>query len=74
MEEKKDYSKILTQSQYIRMICMNENVSTSELADRLGKSPANFSNMLARSNFHISDMKNIADALGYEFTYEFKRK
>ena len=72
--ETRELCEILTQSNYIKMLCANEDVTLTELAEKLNKSQANFSKQMKRSNFRVSDMEKIADALGYEFTYEFKRK
>lgn len=74
MENNKELSEILTQSNYIKMLCANEDTTLTELARKLGKSQPNLSNMIARSDFRISDMEKIADALGYKFTYKFTRK
>lgn len=74
MNDTKTLSQLLTQADYIKLLCANEDVTLTELAEKLNKSQANFSKQMKRSNFRISDMEKIADALGYEFTYEFKRK
>lgn len=74
MNDTKTLSQLLTQANYIKLLCANEDVTLTELAEKLNKSQANFSKQMKRSNFRISDMEKIADALGYEFTYEFKRK
>lgn len=74
MNDTKTLSQLLTQADYIKLLCANEDVTLTELAEKLNKSQANFSKQIKRSNFRVSDMEKIADALGYEFTYEFKRK
>lgn len=74
MNDNKTLSQVITQANYIKLICANEDVNLTELAEKLGKSQANLSKQMKRSNFRISDMEKIADALGYEFTYTFKRK
>lgn len=74
MNDTKTLSQLLTQADYIKLLCANEDVTLTELAEKLNKSQANFSKQMKRSNFRVSDMEKIADALGYEFTYEFKRK
>lgn len=74
MNDTKTLSQLLTQANYIKLLCANEDVTLTELAEKLNKSQANFSKQMKRSNFRVSDMEKIADALGYEFTYEFKRK
>ena len=74
MNDTKTLSQLLTQSNYIKLLCANEDVTLTELAEKLNKSQANFSKQMKRSNFRVSDMEKIADALGYEFIYEFKRK
>ena len=74
MNDTKTLSQLLTQANYIKLLCANEDETLTELAEKLNKSQANFSKQMKRSNFRVSDMEKIADALGYEFTYEFKRK
>lgn len=74
MNDTKTLSQLLTQADYIKLLCANEDVTLTELAEKLNKSQANFSKQMKRSNFRVSDMEKIADALGYEFIYEFKRK
>lgn len=74
MNDTKTLSQLLTQANYIKLLCANEDVTLTELAEKLNKSQANFSKQMKRSNFRVSDMEKIADALGYEFIYEFKRK
>ena len=74
MNDTKTLSQLLTQANYIKLLCANEDVTLTELAHRIGKSQPNLSNMIARSDFRISDMEKIADALGYKFTYKFTRK
>ena len=74
MNDTKTLSQLLTQANYIKLLCANEDITLTELAEKLNKSQANFSKQMKRSNFRVSDMEKIADALGYEFTYEFKRK
>ena len=72
--ETRELSELLTQSNYIKMLCANEDVTLTELAEKIGKSQPNLSNMLSRSDFRISDMEKIAKALGYKFTYTFTRE
>lgn len=74
METNRELCEILTQSKYIKLLCANEDVTLSELAEKIGKSQANFGGMLTRSNFRISDMEKIAKALGYKFTYTFTKE
>lgn len=74
MNDTKTLSQLLTQANYIKLLCANEDVTLTELAEKLNKSQANFSKQMKRSNFRVSDMEKIADVLGYEFIYEFKRK
>ena len=74
MNDTNTLSQLLTQANYIKLLCANEDVTLTELAEKLNKSQANFSKQMKRSNFRVSDMEKIADALGYEFIYEFKRK
>ena len=74
MNDTKTLSQLLTQADYIKLLCANEDVTLTELAERIGKSQPNLSNMLSRSDFRISDMEKIAKALGYKFTYTFTKE
>ncbi len=61
----------LTIAEQIRLIAKRKNIPLSKVADRIGKSPANFLNQLKADNFRINDLKDIAAALGVSFSAQF---
>lgn len=58
----------------IRIMLADNGISQAELARRLKQTPANFNNKMQKANFRISEMEQIADALGYEYKASFKKK
>lgn len=58
-------------SDEIRMLCARLNISTAELARRLGCSPQNLSSKLRRQSFSINDLEQIADVTGAKFIRKF---
>lgn len=64
----------LTIAEQIRIIAKRKNISLSEVAERIGKSPANFLNQLKADNFRVNDLKEIAAALGVSFSAQFIEK
>ena len=62
---------IMTISEQIRVLCTRTNISTAELARRLGQSPQSFSAKLKRETFTILDLEKIADAAGVKFERNF---
>lgn len=57
----------MTISEQIKVLCVRCNVSEAELARRLGKSPQTFNSKMKLQSFTISDLNDIADALGVGF-------
>ena len=53
---------------------MDENVSLSELGRRIGLSRQSMSTRFAVDDCKVSDMEKMADALGYEFIWSFRKK
>ena len=53
---------------------MDENVSLSELGRRVGISRQSMSTRFAVDDCKMSDMEKMAEALGYEFVWSFKKK
>ena len=53
---------------------MDENVSLSELGRRIGLSRQSMSTRFAVDDCKVSDMEKMADALGYEFVWSFRKK
>ena len=52
---------------------MDENVSLSELGRRVGISRQSMSTRFAVDDCKVSDMEKMAEALGYEFQWTFKK-
>lgn len=64
----------LTVSEKIRILAARKNVTLSELARRIDKSPANFLNQLKADNWRVPDLEKIAAALGLVFVCDFIEK
>lgn len=58
-------------SEQIRVLCVRCNISNAELARRLNVSPQAFSGKMKRESFTISDLEEIAEAVGVEFRHDF---
>ena len=58
----------------IRKIMIDEKITVTELAKRIGISTSNLSNKLRRNNICPNDLEKIAEALGYELNIEFIKK
>ena len=57
----------------IRVACVKRgNISEAELARRLGLSPQNFNNKMARDDFKESDLAAIAAALDCQYVAYFE--
>ena len=61
----------MTVSEQIRILCVRQNISVSELARRIGTSPQNFNAKLKRESFTVSDMDRIAEVTGTTFERKF---
>ena len=61
----------MTISEQIKVLCVRCNISEAELARRLGKSPQSFNSMMKRGSFTISELEEVADAMGVEFKRKF---
>ncbi len=55
-------------------ILLRENISISELAQRLGMSRSGLSYRFLTGNCSMKDMDHIGEAIGYEFTWKMKKK
>ncbi len=53
---------------------MDENVSLAELARRVGISRQSMSTRFAVDDCKVSDMEKMAEAMGYEFVWSFRKK
>jgi len=58
-------------SEQIKVLCVRSNISNAELARRLNVSPQAFSGKMKRESFTISDLEEIAEAVGVEFRHDF---
>ena len=63
----------LTITETIKILCARENISISALGEKIGKKPANMLNQLKRDDFRMSDLEEMAAALGYRFTWNFEK-
>jgi len=61
----------MTISEQIKVLCVRNNISVSELARRLGTTPQNFNGKMRRESFSIVDMERIAEVTGTTFKREF---
>ena len=62
---------IMTISEQIRILCVRQSISVSELARRIGTSPQNFNAKLRRESFTVADLELIAEVTGTEFERKF---
>jgi hypothetical protein len=59
-------------AQQIRILMVKQgNIPEAELARRLGQSPANFNGKMKRDKFSVGELREIAEALGYELEVHF---
>lgn len=65
------WSKEMSISEQIKVLCVRSNISMAELARRLGMSPQSLNAKLKRESFTIADLETIADAVGASFTRKF---
>lgn len=61
----------MTTSDLVKKICEEQNISTSELARRIGQSRQNLSKKLKRNTLTVEELTAIADALGVTFEQSF---
>lgn len=61
----------LTISEKIKVLLKRKGITAKELAARLGTTPQNLQNKLARDNFKFDDIIEISKALGVRFVYDF---
>lgn len=58
-------------SEQIKIMLIKKKTSLKELASKLNTTPSNISNKLKRDNFSETDLKEIAEALGYTYKAHF---
>jgi transcriptional regulator with XRE-family HTH domain len=61
----------MTITEQIKILCVRCNISTAELARRLGKSPQNFNAKMKRESFTITELEQIAEAVDANFERNF---
>lgn len=61
----------MTISEQIKILCVRNSISVSELARRVGTSPQNFNAKLKRETFTISDLEQIAEVTESSFERKF---
>ena len=61
----------MTISEQIKVLCVRSNISMAEMARRIGTSPQSLSAKMKRESFTVSDLEEIADAVGATFTRKF---
>lgn len=58
----------------IKILLLENDVTITELADKLECTPQNLSGKFKRDNFSEKELRQIADILGYELKIEFIKK
>ncbi|WP_058486866.1 helix-turn-helix domain-containing protein [Defluviitalea phaphyphila] len=58
-------------SEQIKILCVRANISTAELARRLGQSPQNLNAKLKRESFTVAELEKIAEAVDAKFERNF---
>ncbi|MBN1050308.1 helix-turn-helix domain-containing protein [Clostridium botulinum] len=61
-------------SKEIKKVMIDMGIGQVELASKLGVTQQNISAKFKKNDFRISEMKQIATALGYELKIEFIKK
>ena len=61
-------------SKEIKKILIDEELTQSQLAEKLGTSQQNMNAKLKRDNFSNKEMQEIADVLGYDLKIEFIKR
>jgi transcriptional regulator with XRE-family HTH domain len=61
----------MTTAEQLKILCIQMNISMSELARRIGQSPQNFSAKLKRGTITDTDLVKIADVLNILYEQSF---
>lgn len=61
----------MTISEQIKVLCVRLNISTAELARRIGKLPQSLSAKMKRESFTIAELEQIAEVTGTRFERYF---
>lgn len=57
----------------IKKILIDENITVSELANKLNTTQPNLSAKFRRNDFRVSEIEEITSALGYSINLEIKK-
>lgn len=57
---------------FVQHICIDKNISVSELARRVGTTPQNFNQRLGRGSLTWKDLHQMADALNCKMNISFE--
>ena len=61
----------MTMGKEIKKILIEEELTQAQLAEKIGTSQQNINAKIRRDNFNEKEIKEIANALGYELKIEF---
>lgn len=61
----------MTISEKIKVLCVRAGISVAELSRRVGKSPQNFNAKMKKGTFSVSELEQIADAVGCTYENNF---
>lgn len=61
----------MTVGEQIKILCVRNNISVSELSRRLGKTNQAFGQKLKRGTFTVEELKAVAEAVGCEYEGSF---
>ena len=64
----------MTMGKEIKKILIEEELTQAQLAEKIGTSQQNINAKIRRDNFNEKEIKEIANALGYELKIEFIKK
>lgn len=58
----------------IKILLLENDMTITELANKLGCTPQNLSGKFKRDNFTENELRQIADILGYELKIDFIKR
>lgn len=62
----------MTITEQIKILCVRSNISLSELARRIGKTPQSLNAKMKRQSFTVDELNSIAEAVGAKFVRNFE--
>lgn len=62
----------MTITEQIKILCIRSNISLSELARRIGKTPQALNAKMKRQSFTVDELNAIAEAVGAKFVRNFE--